>query len=211
MSAKSDRWKNLERDVAEHFDTLLKRLAGEKCKAGLGQYGMPDGQLIKRNLRGNDFSKEDSDVDVYTPEYVPYHSWTGGPVRIHDLIGGPIIVECKYRSGNPIPRLFNDWAKSRPSSLMTPVMFLYCRGYNYVVRWLGDFLHRDWKNNGKFDELWITSRRLNKTNSYVEEWMQEAEYYIPLKARAFEYDEKAFMPLIATRSRGSKAVVIQRV
>lgn len=207
----NQRWKNLERDTADHFDHILKRFADEKCAAGLGRYGYKVnqyGKLIDRNRRGEDFSVENSDVDVVTPNFMAAGDHG---IYIHDAIGGPVIVECKYRQGNPLPRLFNNFAKSRPSSLMTPMMILFCSGNSYMVKWLADFQHRDWKHNLNWDEIWITSQKINKSNTYIDAWLKQAESYIPTKAKKFEEDPNKFIGLAATRGAKSRIICIQRI
>lgn len=195
--SKQDRWKDLERDAADHFDLLIKKKAEENdlpYKRLLSE----DGKIIERNKRGADFGHGDSDIDVIVP-------------GIDFRIGGPFLIEAKYRKGNILPKLFNDFSKSRPSSFLTPLMILSCRGKHYMMRWLADFQHKNWMRDREWSDVWITSKKLNKSNTYVEDWMVQAEDYFQVKAEQFSIDVETLTPLVVTRGFRSKAIIIQRI
>ena len=192
-----DRWKNLERDCADHFDLLLKKIAAEN-KIPYKHLLSKDDKLIERNKRGDDFGRTDSDVDVIQP-------------TMHRLIGGPFIVESKYRKSNVLAKLFNDFAKTRPSSFLTPMMILSSNGKHYLARWLDDFNHKNWMRDREWGDIWITSKKLSKSNKYLQENFGQARDYFAAKAKQYNIDISELQPLVVTRGFRSKAVIIQEM
>lgn len=195
--SKLNRWKQLERDTGDHFDLLLKKLAEENnipYKHLLSRYD----KLVERNRRGDDFSQEDSDVDIIVP-------------GLHHLIGGPFIAESKYRQKNPLGKMFNDFAKTRASSFLTPIMIISHKGVHYVARWLADFKHKDWMRDLEWGDVWLISKKLNKKNKYLEEWFEQAEDYSDDKIASYDLSRDEITPLVVTRGLRQKAIVIQKI
>jgi hypothetical protein len=189
----NENWKNLERTCAKHFDSLLRE------KADLLGIKVPDEPIVRRNLRGANFSKADSDIDVVYP-------------AVHNMIGGPHILEAKYRKQNTILRSFLDFAKTRPNSSMIPAMLLHSKGSIYVMRKLSDYRFKELLTTENEPwNIWITSKNLSKNNKYLEDWMKQAEEYIPTKAEEYNLDTKDFVPLVCCSSYRTPVVCIQRV
>jgi hypothetical protein len=196
--SKLNRWKDLERRTADHFDKLIKKLAN-KYSIDTTSYENDRGKIITRNVRGDDFSKSDSDVDIILPD------------SLRNLLGSSFIIENKYRKSNPVIKMFYDFRKTRPSSFLTPIMLISTKGGHYLMRGLNDFLHLDWMHERDWSDIWIHSTKLSKNNNYVQQWMKQAETYIEDKALLYGIDSKTITPLVVCSSYRTQPVVIQKI